>query len=113
MTSEHIEISIDKAKAILIDIFRYEYKAYIKNRLAGDFAVALANKITNQIVNQEYKKYEFCKAIGCSWRVAAMNNGLPDERCIHRGCRHTAKEFHHWLKDNGFKIVKEQASDEP
>ena len=47
-----------------------------------------------------YQKYEFCDTIDCP----GMRNGkcqVKQEDCIR-----TAKEFHHWLSDNGFEIVK-------
>ena len=52
---------------------------------------------------REYKKYEFCKAVKC----CNFNNN----KCDHKGkrnimCNRTAKEFHHYLKENNFRIVK-------
>ena len=53
----------------------------------------------------EYRKYEFCKSTGC----CNFNNNT----CDHAGkgsnmCNRTAKEFHKWLKENNFKLVKEE-----
>lgn len=47
----------------------------------------------------EYQKYEFCKDVECG----AFDNG----RCHARQCCYrTAKHFHRWLKQNGYKIIK-------
>lgn len=51
--------------------------------------------------SKEYQKYEFCRDMKCSY--------LIDEACCLEpapSCRYTAKEFHHWLQDNRFLIVK-------
>ena len=48
---------------------------------------------------REYKKYEFCKAFKCP----ALKDNLC--RTDPEVCVFSAKEFHHWLKENGFKIV--------
>lgn len=54
--------------------------------------------------SRDYQKYEFCYDSGC------LNfNGVKCDICD-RGsnfCTRTAKEFHEWLEDNEFKIVKE------
>jgi len=39
------KMDISHAKKYLIEIFKPEYSNYIKNNLAGDFAVVLAKKI--------------------------------------------------------------------
>ena len=51
----------------------------------------------------EHQKYEFCMAIKCQ--------DLVKDKCVlgddyHSFCCATAKEFHHWLKENGYKILK-------
>lgn len=57
-------------------------------------------------MKQEYKKYEFCKAVSC---IHIINS----DRCHMKewDCPWTAKEFHKWLKDKSFKIVKETPDD--
>jgi hypothetical protein len=52
---------------------------------------------------QEYQKYEFCRADACNLLV-----GNDKEGCAARPehCKRTAKEFHHWLKENGYWIVR-------
>jgi hypothetical protein len=49
---------------------------------------------------QEYQKYGFCRDIGCAY---APPSGCKMDA---PGCVRTAKEFHHWLKENGYRIVK-------
>jgi len=49
----------------------------------------------------EYPKYEFCKSIGCI-RLKDNKCMAEDYRCIKR-----AKEFHTWLKNNDYKIVRD------
>lgn len=55
----------------------------------------------SQPAKREYRKYEFCKDIAC-FELGENNNcqETPDK------CTKTAKEFHHWLNENGFEIVK-------
>jgi len=52
-------------------------------------------------MEREYKKYEYCKAIGCPCIKYT-------ERCCISSCAYTAKHFHKWLKENNFKIIKEE-----
>lgn len=51
---------------------------------------------------REYQKYEFCKAVNCPVIKNQSTCEIGSIMCIR-----TAKEFHLWLKDNGYKIVKE------
>ena len=51
-------------------------------------------------MEREYEKYEYCKDIDCPCIE------YTKECCI-SGCDYTAKDFHEWLKENNFKIVKE------
>ena len=53
-------------------------------------------------IAKEYEKYEFCRAVDC----AAIRN-YSTCRTDDGMCFYTAKTFHKWLEDNGFKIVKE------
>jgi len=53
---------------------------------------------------REYQKYEFCKAVKCP--------DLMKGRCIlgkdyPSFCVYSAKSFHKWLEENGFKIIKD------
>lgn len=60
----------------------------------------------------DYKRREYCKGIKC--RVQELMDKKPEgsqEYEALRGickeeCLHTAYEFHHWLDDNGFLVVK-------
>jgi len=55
-------------------------------------------------LNTPYKKYEFCTSKGCIG--VQMENGKLDCPMLPEECLFTAKEFHRWLRDNGFEIVK-------
>jgi|GEM_PF-2274452 len=78
----------------------------IERRILG--LEANVNKLEAQAEKnqREYQKYEFCKAVDCA-SLLCDQNGVY--HCIrsNKMCQHTAKEIHHWLKENGFKIVKE------
>ena len=52
-------------------------------------------------MEREYEKYEYCKDIDCPCIEYT-------EQCCISGCAYTAKHFHKWLKENNFKIVKEE-----
>ena len=52
---------------------------------------------------REYRKYEFCDAERCRFLSSDRNSCLVSQE---GNCPFTAKEFHHWLKDSGFEIVK-------
>lgn len=60
-------------------------------------------KLNNKANTREYRKYEFCENVGCP----TIKNGGKC-RIEPSMCWCTAKEFHHWLNENGFKIVKEK-----
>ena len=54
---------------------------------------------------KEYQKYEFCQDIKCQ--------DFEKNKCVmgddyHSFCCFTAKTFQHWLKKNGYKILKEK-----
>ena len=50
---------------------------------------------------KKYGKYEFCKNMECK----ELKN---DNICYKnpKDCIHTAKQFHEWLKENDFEIIK-------
>lgn len=50
---------------------------------------------------REYMKYEFCKAVRCCNLNKDGGCNTEPSKCLM-----TAKEFHHWLKDNRFQIKK-------
>ena len=60
----------------------------------------------------DYQRREYCKDIKCP--VQLKLNGLTPgseaydrvrETCV-TACKHTAYEFHHWLIQQGYLIVK-------
>jgi hypothetical protein len=56
---------------------------------------------------REYQRHEFCQAMECQ---DLINVGKKSELCsvgdnFHVCCR-TAKHFHNWLKENGYRIVR-------
>ena len=50
---------------------------------------------------RRYEKYEYCKAVDCHGISNASRCCLKDG-----DCDRTAKEFHIWIEENGFEIVK-------
>jgi len=52
--------------------------------------------------NKLYEKNEFCKAMKC---IFFDGNCKSKPVCIY-----TARQFHHWLQDNNFSIIKEKGS---
>jgi hypothetical protein len=62
---------------------------------------ALREQLKKMEEAKEYKDHEFCKDVECG----AFDNG----RCHARQCCYrTAKHFHRWLKQNGYKIIKSE-----
>jgi len=53
------------------------------------------------VKKREYQKYEFCKAMNCSWFQYGTCTIKP-------GCSYSARQFHGWLNEEGFEIIKEQ-----
>ena len=56
----------------------------------------------------EYKSRKFCKDINCLSQ-RCIDGNLNSKEIAKRHCREHCKayQFHKWLKDNGYKIVKE------
>lgn len=59
----------------------------------------------------EYKDHEFCKRINCNAYIKKHEGG-PFPVCVLKGhpspdCNKTANEFQKWLKENGYRIVKD------
>lgn len=57
-----------------------------------------------------YGKYEFCEAIKCTGLIPDSPEHQTYKRCMFKrdnNCCHTAKEYHGWLKENNFRIVKQ------
>jgi hypothetical protein len=61
---------------------------------------------------REYRKREFCMDVACpvQEKLNSMDEGSEEyervrQECI-RACRFTAHQFHKWLIERGFLIVK-------
>lgn len=60
----------------------------------------------------EYKSREFCRDVGCPVQLELDSKKLGSEEHekIRQTCRtagkHTTWEFHHWLMDKGYLIVR-------
>lgn len=60
----------------------------------------------------EYKRREYCKDVRCPVQVdleAQVAGSAEYERIravCQSACRHTTYEFHHWLIDKGYLIVR-------
>jgi hypothetical protein len=65
----------------------------------------------------EYQRREFCKDIGCpiQHRLEKHQAGTDEYEEVRRTCKtqciHTTYEFHHWLVDHGYEIVRPAAPD--
>jgi hypothetical protein len=62
----------------------------------------------------EYKKREFCKDVKCPVQLAldTQKPGSTEyEKIRHTcktACKHTTWEFHHWLIEKGYIIIRPQ-----
>lgn len=61
---------------------------------------------------RDYRKREFCNDVSCPVQVELNRLEQGSEKyeklrldCM-RGCRHTTHEFHKWLIEKGFLIVR-------
>ena len=60
----------------------------------------------------EYRRREYCKDVGCpvQAKLEAAAPGSDEYENIRRTCKtaciHTTYEFHHWLIEKGFLIVR-------
>ena len=55
-----------------------------------------------------YEQYEFCKAVHCN-RLVKSPNYADQFVCLastNNKCIKTAKQFHRYLNDNGFIIIR-------
>jgi hypothetical protein len=67
---------------------------------------------------EEYKKREFCKDVRCPIQLElnSLEPGSEDYERVRKtcqtSCKHTAWEFHHWLIEKGYLIIRrvEEAS---
>lgn len=60
----------------------------------------------------DYERREFCKDIKCSVQLELDgeepgSEGYEEVRSICTGgCKYTTYQFHHWLIDNGYLLVR-------
>ena len=63
----------------------------------------------------DYKRREFCKDVKCSVQLQldAQKEGSQEYEKIRQtcktNCRYTTYQFHHWLIDKGYLIVRPEA----
>lgn len=61
---------------------------------------------------REYKRREFCNDIKCKVQMLMSSEKEGSQKyeqlreLCKSNCIHSTYEFHHWLIDKGFKIVK-------
>jgi hypothetical protein len=60
----------------------------------------------------DYKRREFCNDVACSVQVELnkLESGSEEYELVRKtcktGCRYTTYEFHHWLIEKGYLIVR-------
>ncbi len=60
----------------------------------------------------DYRRREFCKDVGCEVQARLMREpeGSAEYEAVRRickdACRYTTYEFHHWLIEKGYLIVR-------
>jgi hypothetical protein len=60
----------------------------------------------------DYQRREFCKDVHCPVQIELNNQPEGSEgyerirRTCKAACRYTTYQFHHWLIDKGFLIVR-------
>lgn len=68
-------------------------------------------RMTGETVHEVrgYEKHEFCKSVGCTYLDTNSNGKITFCKKQGKGwtCSKTAKEFHCWMIENGFVIVKD------
>ena len=66
----------------------------------------------------EYKRREFCNDVKCPVQMQLNNlKNKPDEyerirQTCNTACKYTTWQFHHWLIENGYLILKPKSSEE-
>lgn len=61
---------------------------------------------------RDYRRREFCRDTGCPVQLEldARKEGSKEYEDIRKtckqGCKHTAYNFHHWLIEKGFCVIK-------
>ncbi|MCK5708790.1 MAG: hypothetical protein KAI43_14170 [Candidatus Aureabacteria bacterium] len=62
----------------------------------------------------DYKRREYCKDIGCEVQLELDENESNKEEyeklreICKTGCIHTTYEFHHWLIEKGYLVVRKE-----
>jgi len=62
----------------------------------------------------DYKRREFCKDVRCPVQLEldAQEQGLDEYEKIREicktGCKYTTYQFHHWLIEKGYLIVRDE-----
>jgi hypothetical protein len=65
----------------------------------------------------EYKPREFCNDVQCPVQMELNNQRDKPEECerirqtCRTSCRYTTWQFHHWLIEKGYLILKPRASE--
>ncbi len=60
----------------------------------------------------DYQRREYCKDIGCpvQLELGKYESGTPDCERVRAWCKqsciHTTYEFHHWLIQHGYEVVR-------
>lgn len=63
----------------------------------------------------DYKRREYCKDIKCRFQLELdqLSEGSPAYEAVRKkcssGCLHTTHEFHRWLTEKGYLIIKPKA----
>ena len=66
----------------------------------------------------EYKRREFCNDVKCPVQMELKNlKDKPDEyerirQTCNTACKYTTWQFHHWLIEKGYLILKPKSSEE-
>jgi hypothetical protein len=62
--------------------------------------------------HSNYKKRTFCKAVKCpvQLKLNSLQEGTEEyekvRKTCKKACKFSARDFHYWLMDNGYLIVK-------
>ena len=65
----------------------------------------------------DYQRREYCKAIQCEVQIEleAQESGSEQYEAVRNRCKtaciHTTYEFHHWLIEQGYLLVKPETGD--
>jgi len=63
---------------------------------------------------REYRRREYCNAVQCPVQMMLNKHKEDSEEyenirnICKTNCIHTTYEFHHWLIENGFEIIKKK-----